>query len=62
MESRKQDLLNRFSALMVELEEWSKEYKAVSDNSANDRGLLAFIHGVTHYWGEVRDEMLEDKE
>ena len=60
--NHKQDLLNHFSALMVELEEWSKEYKTVTDNSANDRGLLAFIHGVTHYWGEVKDEMLEGEE
>ena len=60
--NHKQDLLTRFNALMVELEIWSNEYKTVTDNSANDRGLLAFIHGVTHYWGEVKDEMLEGKE
>lgn len=60
--NHKQDLLKRFGGLMVELEIWSKEYKIVADDSANDRGLLAFIHGLTHYWGEVKDEMLEGEE
>lgn len=60
--NHKQDLLKRFGGLMVELEIWSNEFKSVTDNNATDRGLLAFIHGVTHYWGEVKDEMLEDSE